>query len=207
MPDVPGHGDGATAVYQLMMAVVWSPLRVGSARPSRHRHPTHRSSGAKQRVTPARSSRAVAAVVEPLPEALAQGVAPGREGGGHGVLAGAAGEDGPADTAPGRSIVAGSIVFCLIAFWEGARLRHWWSHNQDAGWRPSQDVATRFQPIPTPVRGSGRHCGIDIVGHLRVNWLYHRRVFPAKPVVQEAELASGAARYRTNGPDRVWPRR
>ena len=39
----------------------------------------------------------VAAVVEPLPEALAQvvPVAPGREGGGHGVLAGAARENGP----------------------------------------------------------------------------------------------------------------
>ena len=41
----------------------------------------------------------VAAVVEPLPEVLAQVVpsAPRRECGGHGVLAGAAGEDGPAD--------------------------------------------------------------------------------------------------------------
>ena len=41
----------------------------------------------------------VAAVVELLPEVLAQVVplAPGREGRGHGVLAGAAGEDGPAD--------------------------------------------------------------------------------------------------------------
>ena len=41
----------------------------------------------------------VAAVIEPLPEILAEVVpsAPGREGGGHGVLAGAAGENGPAD--------------------------------------------------------------------------------------------------------------
>ena len=41
----------------------------------------------------------VAAVVEPLPEILAEVVpaAPGREGGGDGVLAGAAGEDGPTD--------------------------------------------------------------------------------------------------------------
>ena len=41
----------------------------------------------------------VAAVVEPLPEILAEVVpsAPGREGGGHGVLAGAASENGPAD--------------------------------------------------------------------------------------------------------------
>ena len=41
----------------------------------------------------------VAAVVEPLPEILAEVVpsAPGREGGGHGVLAGAAGQNGPAD--------------------------------------------------------------------------------------------------------------
>ena len=41
--------------------------------------------------------------------------------------------------------------------WEGASRVSgiWWSHNQDAGWRcafPSY-VATRFQPIPTPVRG------------------------------------------------------
>ena len=60
----------------------------------------------------------VAAVVEPLPEILAEVVpsAPGREGGGHGVLAGAAGENGPADPqspapysirGPGRSTVVG----------------------------------------------------------------------------------------------------
>ena len=41
----------------------------------------------------------VAAVVEPLPEILAEAVpsATGREGRGHGVLAGAASENGPAD--------------------------------------------------------------------------------------------------------------
>ena len=57
VPDVPGHGDGATAVYctLMTMAVVWSPLRVGSMAkakpPDRHQQRTHRSSGAKQRVT------------------------------------------------------------------------------------------------------------------------------------------------------------
>ena len=69
--------------------------------PDRHQQRTHRSSGAKQRVTSSSVWQGVARSppVEPLPEALAQvvPVAPGREGGGHGVLAGAAGEDGPAD--------------------------------------------------------------------------------------------------------------
>ena len=112
VPDVPGHGDGAP-VYHATMAVVWSPLRVGSqgqaARPPPAEDPPQQWREAESYVQLGLAgSRAVAAVVEPLPEALAQVYQLlQREGGGHGVLAGAAGEDGPATPAPGRSIVAG----------------------------------------------------------------------------------------------------
>ena len=91
----------------MTMAVIWSPFSVGSmARAKRlesHQERTQRSRGAKQRVTSSsvwQGTGPVAAVVEPLPEVLAQAVpvALGGEGRGHGVLAGAASENGPADS-------------------------------------------------------------------------------------------------------------
>ena len=89
----------------MTMAVVWSPLRVGSmataSLPDTHQVSTHRSSGEAEGYVQLGLAGAcpVAAVVEPLAEILAEVVpaAPWGEGGGHCVLAGAAGENGPAD--------------------------------------------------------------------------------------------------------------
>ena len=105
--DAPGHGDGATAVENAdddgggLIALESGVDGQGQA------------SGAPPGEDPAKQGREaesyiqlglagagpVAAVVQPLPEILAQVVpsAPGREGRGHGVLAGAAGEDSSAD--------------------------------------------------------------------------------------------------------------
>ena len=161
------------------MAVVWSPLRVGSMAkakpPDRHQQRTHRSVVARSReLRPARSGRESRgpAVVEPLPEALgagctscsrARGRRPRRSGRrcrrGH----------GPADaTAPGRSIVAGrGEVNAVQSFFASDR------HSlgrRIAGLRhlvvsqPRCRMAVRlpnvllsqpdFRPIPTPVRGA-----------------------------------------------------
>ena len=107
VPDVPGHGDGATAVENAdddgggLVAFEGGVYGQGqAARPPPAEDPPQQWREAESYVQLGLAgSRAVAAVVEPLPEALAQvvPVAPGREGGGHGVLAGAAGEDGAAD--------------------------------------------------------------------------------------------------------------
>ena len=57
VPDVPGHGDGATAVYHAdddgggLVAFEGGVYGQGQAPPDRHQQRTHRSSGAKQRVT------------------------------------------------------------------------------------------------------------------------------------------------------------
>ena len=106
VPDVPGHGDGATAVENAdddgggLVAFEGGVYGQGqAARPPPAEDPPQQWREAESYVQLGLAgSRAVAAVVEPLPEALAQvvPVAPGREGGGHGVLAGAAGEDGAA---------------------------------------------------------------------------------------------------------------
>ena len=104
--DAPGHGDGATAVENAdddgggLVALESGVYGQGQA------------SGAPPGEDPAKQRREaegyvelglagacpVAAVVEPLPEVLAEVVpsAPGGEGRGHGVLAGAAGEDSSA---------------------------------------------------------------------------------------------------------------
>ena len=89
----------------MTMAVVWSPLRVGSmasAREPEHcQARTHRSRGAKQRANVQlglAGAGPVAAVVEPLANVLAEAVpvaAAGGEGGGYSVLTGAAGQDRP----------------------------------------------------------------------------------------------------------------
>ena len=105
--DAPGHGDGATAVEDADddgggLITLESGVDGQS-----------QSTGAPPGADPAQQGREaesyiqfglagagpVAAVVEPLPEILAEVVpaAPGREGGGDGVLTGAAGEDGPID--------------------------------------------------------------------------------------------------------------
>ncbi len=92
------------------MAVVWSPFSVGSiasaSRPERHQASTHRSSGAKQRLTSSSVWQGRARSLPSynhsrrysLPEILAPAVpaAPGREGGRRGVLAGAPGQDSAA---------------------------------------------------------------------------------------------------------------
>ena len=106
--NAPGHGDGATAVEDAdddgggLIALESGVDGQGQ------------SAGAPPGEDPAKQRREaesyvqlglagacpVAAVVEPLSEVLAEVVpaAPGREGGGDGVLTGAAGEDGPADS-------------------------------------------------------------------------------------------------------------
>ena len=105
--NAPGHGDGATAVEDAdddgggLIALESGVDGQGQ------------SAGAPPGEDPAKQGREaesyvqlglagacpVAAVVEPLPEILAEVVpaVPGREGGGDGVLTGAAGEDGPTD--------------------------------------------------------------------------------------------------------------
>ena len=105
--NAPGHGDGATAVEDAdddgggLISLESGVDGQGQ------------STGAPPGEDPAKQRREaesyvqlglagacpVAAVVEPLPEILAEVVpsAPGREGGGDGVLTGAAGEDGPTD--------------------------------------------------------------------------------------------------------------
>ena len=105
--DVPGHRDGATAVEDadddggglvpFEGGVDGQSQRAGA--PPGEDPPQQRREAESYVQLALAGSRAVAAVVEPFPQALAQvvPVAPGREGGGHGVLAGAAGEDGPAD--------------------------------------------------------------------------------------------------------------
>ena len=87
------------------MAVVSSPFNVGStARAQPVGTPPGQDPPEQGREAEAHvqfglaGTRPVAAVVQPLPEILAEVVpsAPGREGGGHGVLAGAAGENSTA---------------------------------------------------------------------------------------------------------------
>ena len=107
VPDVPGHGDGATAVENadddgsgLVPFEGWIHRKGQAAGTPPGQHPPEQWSEAEGYVQfgPA-GACPVAAVVKPLPEILAQvvPVAPGREGGGHGVLAGAASENGAAD--------------------------------------------------------------------------------------------------------------
>ena len=55
--------------------------------------------------------------------------------------------------------------------WEGASRVSgiWWSHNQDAGWRCAfPSFATRFQPIPTPVRGETLELEADHRRHAEI---------------------------------------
>ena len=105
--DAPGHGNGATPVDHADDdgggLVAFERGINGQGQPSGtppSQDPPDRWGEAETYVQfgPA-GTGPVAAVVEPLPEILAQVVpsAPGREGGGHGVLAGAAGQNGPAD--------------------------------------------------------------------------------------------------------------
>ena len=106
-PDVPGHGDGATAVEHAAddgRGLV--PLQRGVNGQGQRAGVPPGEDPAKQRRKAESNVQLglagagpVAAVVEPLPQVLAEVVpsTPGREGGGHGVLTGAAGEDGPAD--------------------------------------------------------------------------------------------------------------
>ena len=95
----------------MTMATESSFLDVGpsarASRSERHQARTQRSRGPEADAylqLGLAGTGPVAAVVEPLPEVLAQvvPVAPGREGGGHGVLAGAAGQDGAAHP-PGQT--------------------------------------------------------------------------------------------------------
>ena len=113
--DAPGHGDGATAVEDADDdGGGLITLESGGDGQSLPRTGYGgQSTGAPPSEDPAKQGREaesyiqlglagacpVAAVVQPLPEILAQVVpsAPGREGGGDGVLTGAAGEDGPTD--------------------------------------------------------------------------------------------------------------
>ena len=107
VPDVPGHGDGATAVENADDDGGGLVAFEGGV------HGQGEASGTPPGQDPAEQGREaegysqlglagtgpVAAVVEPLSEILAEAVpaAPGRAGRGHGILAGAAGQDGPAD--------------------------------------------------------------------------------------------------------------
>ena len=103
--DAPGHGNGATPVNHAdddgggLVAFQSGVNRQGQPTgPPPGEHPPEQGRKAETHVQfgPA-GAGPVAAVVEPLPEILAEVVpsAPGRECGGHGVLAGAAGENGP----------------------------------------------------------------------------------------------------------------
>ena len=105
--DAPGHGDGATAVEHAdddgrsLVALergVDGQGETFGVPPSEDPPQQRREAESYVQLSLARSGP-VAAVVEPLSEVLPPAVppAPGREGGGHGVLAGAAGEDSPAD--------------------------------------------------------------------------------------------------------------
>ena len=135
---MPGHGDGATAVYQM---TIWAVYGQGqAARPPQQR--THRSW--REAEVTSTGLAGMSPRVEPLPEALAQVVpAPGREGGGYGVLAGAAGR-WPRDPQRQAGQAGRGEVNAFQSFfasdsirWEGASRVSgtWWSHNQDAGWR------------------------------------------------------------------------
>ena len=105
--DAPGHGDGATAVEDAdddggglitLESGVDGQGQSTGAPPSED--PAKQGREAESYIQLGLAGACpVAAVVQPLPEILAQVVpsAPGREGGGDGVLTGAAGEDGPTD--------------------------------------------------------------------------------------------------------------
>ena len=105
--DAPGHGNGAAPVEDAdddgggLIALEGGVDGQGQpAGPPPGKHPPEQGGEAEGYVHLGFTGTGpVAAVVQPLPEVLAQvvPVAPGREGRGHGVLAGAAGEDGPAD--------------------------------------------------------------------------------------------------------------
>ena len=105
--DAPGHGDGATAVDHAdddgsgLVAFergVHGQGQAAGTPPGEDPPEQGREAEAYIQFGLARACP-VAAVIEPLPEILAQvvPVAPGREGRGHGVLAGAAGENGSAN--------------------------------------------------------------------------------------------------------------
>ena len=105
--DAPGHGNGATPVDHPddngSGLVAFERGVNGQGQPAGTppcQDPPEQWGEAETYVQfgPA-GTRPVAAVVQPLPEILTQVVpsAPGRECGGHGVLAGAAGQNGPAD--------------------------------------------------------------------------------------------------------------
>ena len=105
--NAPGHGDGATAVEDAdddgggLIALESGVDGQGqSAGAPPGEDPAKQGSEAESYVQLGLAGASpVAAVVEPLSEVLAEVVpaALGREGGGDGVLTGAAGEDGPAD--------------------------------------------------------------------------------------------------------------
>ena len=105
--DAPGHGNGAAPVEDADddgggLVVLESGVhgQGQSAGTPPGKHPAEQGGEAESHVQLSLTGTgAVAAVVEPLPEVLAEVVpaAPGREGGGDGVLTGAAGENGPVD--------------------------------------------------------------------------------------------------------------
>ena len=105
--DAPGYGDGATAVKNAdddggsLIAFQRGIDGQGETfRTPPDEDPAEQWREAERYVQLGLAgSGPVAAVIEPLPEVLAPAVpfAPGREGGGHRVLAGAAREDGPAN--------------------------------------------------------------------------------------------------------------
>ena len=105
--DAPGHGNGAAPVEDADDdggGLVALESRIdGHCQPAGHppgEHPPEQRCEAEGYVQLGLAGACpVAAVVEPLAEILAEVVpaAPWGEGGGHGVLAGAAGENGPAD--------------------------------------------------------------------------------------------------------------
>ena len=109
--DAPGHGNGATPVDHAdddgggLVAFERGVNGQGQATgtPPSQDPPEQRGEAEAYVQFGLAGTSPVAAVVEPLLEILAEILAevvpsaPGREGGGHGVLAGAAGENGPAD--------------------------------------------------------------------------------------------------------------
>ena len=105
--DAPGHGNGAAPVEDAdddggVLVALESGVD-GQGQPTGTppgKHPSEQGREAESYVQFGFAGTGpAAAVVEPLPEVLAEVVplAPGRESRGHGVLAGAAGENSPAD--------------------------------------------------------------------------------------------------------------
>ena len=105
--DTPGHGNGATPVEDAdddgggLIALeggVDGQGQLARLPPGEDPPQQRREAERHVQLSLARSG-AVAAVVEPFPEILAAAIppAPGREGGGNGVLAGAARQDRPAN--------------------------------------------------------------------------------------------------------------